>query len=79
MDPVLLWLWCKPAAAAPIQLLALVLPFTAGAAVKREKKKKFLIFLSCKKRNAQSQTLCQTYPESAFEQDSLMIHSHSEV
>ena len=36
-DLVLLWLWHRPAAAAPIQLLAWELPFTAGAALKKEK------------------------------------------
>ena len=35
---VLLWLWCRPAGAAPIQLLAQELPYAAGAAIKRKKK-----------------------------------------
>ena len=39
-DLALLWLWCRPAAAAPIRPLAWDLPYTAGAALKREKKKK---------------------------------------
>ena len=42
-DPVLLWLWLRPAAAAPIQPLAWELPYTlyaAVAALKRKKKKK---------------------------------------
>ena len=30
-DPVLLWLWCRPAAAAPIWPLAWELPYAAGA------------------------------------------------
>ena len=34
-DPVLLWLWCGPAAAAPIQPLAWEPPYTAGAALKQ--------------------------------------------
>ena len=34
-DPVLLWLWCRPAAVAPIQLLAWELPYAAGPAVKK--------------------------------------------
>ena len=40
MDPVLLWLWPRPAAAAPIQLLAQELPYAAGAAIKKKKKRK---------------------------------------
>ena len=39
-DPALLWLWCRLAAAIPIQPLAWELPHAAGAAVKRKKKKK---------------------------------------
>ena len=42
-DPVLLWLWCRPEAIAPIGLLAWEPPYAAGAALrtqKREKKKK---------------------------------------
>ena len=41
-DPKLLWLWCRPAAAAPIPPLALAweLPYAAGAALKTKKKKK---------------------------------------
>ena len=39
-DLALLWLWCRPAAAAPIQSLARGLPQAAGAALKSQKKKK---------------------------------------
>ena len=39
-DPALLWLWCRPAAAAPIGPLALEPPYTVGAALEKEKKKK---------------------------------------
>ena len=35
-DPALLWLWCRPAVAAPIQLLAWEPPYAAGAAPKRQ-------------------------------------------
>ena len=38
-DPVLLWLWCRPAATAPIQLLAWEPPYAMGAALKRQKTK----------------------------------------
>ena len=40
VDPALLWRWCRPAAAAPIQPLAWEPPNASGAAVKRQKKKK---------------------------------------
>ena len=36
-DPVLLWLWCRPAAAAHIQPLAWEPPYAAGAALKMKK------------------------------------------
>ena len=39
-DPELLWLWCRPAAAAPIRPLAREPPYAAGAALKSKKKKK---------------------------------------
>ena len=35
-DPVLLWLWCRPAAAAPIRPLVWEPPYAAGAALKRQ-------------------------------------------
>ena len=38
-DPVLLWLWRRPAGAAQIQPLAWELPYAAGAELKRKKKK----------------------------------------
>ena len=39
-DPALLWLWRRPVATAPIQLLAWETPYAAGAAQEIEKKKK---------------------------------------
>ena len=39
-DLALLWLWCKPAAAAPIRPLAWEPPYATGAALKSKKKKK---------------------------------------
>ena len=39
-DPMLLWLWCSPAATAPIRSLAWEPPYAAGATLKRQKKKK---------------------------------------
>ena len=39
-DLAFLWLWCRPAATAPILPLAWELPYAMGAALKRQKKKK---------------------------------------
>ena len=36
-DSALLWLWCRPAAAAPFQPLAWELPYAADAALKKKK------------------------------------------
>ena len=44
LDPVLLWLWCRPAAIAPIRPLAWEPPYAMGAAqemIKRQKKNAF--------------------------------------
>ena len=38
-DPMLLWLWCKPAAATPIPSLAQELPHTTGMAINKKRKK----------------------------------------
>ena len=35
-----MWLWHRPAAVAPIQLLAQELPYATGTALKREKKRR---------------------------------------
>ena len=40
LDPTLLWLWCRPAATAPIRPLAWELPYVMGAALEKDKKKK---------------------------------------
>ena len=37
-DPALLWLWCRPAATAPIRPLAWEPPYAAAAAQEMEKK-----------------------------------------
>ena len=41
-DPVLLWLWCRPAAVALIGPLAWEPPYAVGVALKRKKKKKYI-------------------------------------
>ena len=43
LDLAFLWLWYRSAAATPIQLLAWEVSCAAGAALKREKKKRKLI------------------------------------
>ena len=40
LDPMLLWLWCRPAAAALIQPLDLELPYAVGSALKKKKKRR---------------------------------------
>ena len=37
LDPALLWLWCRPAATAPIRPLAWEPPYAAGAALKKKR------------------------------------------
>ena len=39
-DPAMLWLWRRPAAAAPIGLLAWEPPYATGAALQRQEDKK---------------------------------------
>ena len=39
-DMVLLWLWCRPAATAPIQPLAWELPYATGEALGKKGKEK---------------------------------------
>ena len=40
LDLALLWLWCRPAAAAPIQPLTWEPPYAVGVALKRQKEKR---------------------------------------
>ena len=48
-DPALLWLWHRPAATAPIRLLAWELPYAAGVVLKRRKTggKKSVLIVCC--------------------------------
>ena len=39
LDPTLLWLWCRPVATAPVQLLAGEPPYATGVSLKKQKKK----------------------------------------
>ena len=45
LDPSFLWLWCRPAAVTLIWPLAGKLPYTAGVALKRQRKEKKLSYL----------------------------------
>ena len=47
-DLALLSLWCRPAAIAPIGPLAWEPPYAAGAALKKERKRKKINFLKIK-------------------------------
>ena len=52
LDLALLWLWCRPTATAPIQLLDWEPPYSMGTALKIFlKNKKFKIFLKIKINN----------------------------
>ena len=53
-DLMLLWLWCRLAAATPIQLLAQELPYAAGVVIKT--KKNYFKFSYKKKRKKWSQS-----------------------
>ena len=44
-DPVLLWLWCRPAAVAPIQPLTWVPPYAIGMALKKKRKENGAFYL----------------------------------
>ena len=44
-DLVLLWLWCRPEATAPIRLLAWEPPYAAGAVLKKHTKKNLVLSL----------------------------------
>ena len=40
LDSALLWLWCRPAAVAPLRPLAWEPPYAVGEALKKKKKEK---------------------------------------
>ena len=46
-DPVLLWLWCRPAVTAWIRPLAWESPYAVGAALKGQKNIYIYIYMSC--------------------------------
>ena len=51
-DPVLLWLWCRPAATAPIRPLAWEPPYAAGVAQEMAKRQKYINKLNKSMRKA---------------------------
>ena len=57
-DPALLWLWCRPAAAAPIWSLDWEPPYAMGTALKKATNKQ-----------QQQKNLTANYPKSGFECD----------
>ena len=60
-DPMLLWLWCTPAAIALIRTPAWDPPYAVGAALEKTKKKKKVIksnFLGLKNNKFKRQFLC---------------------
>ena len=64
-DLALLWLWCRPAAAAPIRPLAWELPYAAGVALKRQKKRTFQLILQCSRLSIIVRKILQRYPNCA--------------
>ena len=44
-DPMLLWLWCRPVAMAPIRPLAWERPYAAGAALEKAKSQIIIIII----------------------------------
>ena len=58
LDLMLLWLYCRPVSTAPIRPLARELPYVAGAALKRERKKKRTGFLGLSLEEPLGSTIC---------------------
>ena len=63
-DPAWLWLWWRPAAAAPIRPLAWEPPRAAGAALKKKKKRKEKKLTDIQVR---TMLVCQLQPEAGYE------------
>ena len=70
-DPALLWLWCRPAAVAPIKPLAWEPPYAMDAALKCKKKKKKK---ERKKEKAKQNKNWDTKPEAKFKHSALSGH-----
>ena len=43
LDPLLLWLWCRPVAIAPIRPLAWEPPYAVDVALKKKHKTKYIL------------------------------------
>ena len=52
LDPVLLWLWCRPVATAPIGPLDWEPPYVKGVALKRQIKKSLSLLEQSKKKKS---------------------------
>ena len=61
-DLVLLWLWCRPAAIAPIQPLAWETPYVIDAALKRQKRKEKKFQLAGRGEEHDSHSMCYMRP-----------------
>ena len=59
VDPALLWLWRRPAAAAPIRPLAWEPPYAAGVALKRQINKLIKITLCSSSHVSSAQQPCE--------------------
>ena len=65
LDPMLLWLWCRPSSCTLIWPLAWELPYTTGTALKRLKKKKNPPAVAQVTAEVQVQSLAQECPYAA--------------
>ena len=64
-DPVVLWLWCRPAVTAPVRPLAWELPHATSAALQIKKTKtktKIVCWLPCGSRDWKGPGLASGYP-----------------
>ena len=61
LDPVLVWLWCRLAATAPVRPLAWEPPCATGTALKRQKKKKKKKFFFRERMNWKRTLDCQEH------------------
>ena len=61
-DPMLLWLWWRPAAVAPIRPLAWELLYVAGVALKKKKKKGITLKIKVEWNNLCFPVITLTYP-----------------
>ena len=63
-DLVLLWLWCRPAAVAPIRPLAWEIPYATGAPLNKTKRNFFFFFCSVSATPMEQRWLKMTHAKS---------------